>query len=80
MGGLESLHLHMWRLSRNLSTRLDFQKWLQRLSHHTIKDPQHVPTKESGTESSTGVVKEISPYAKPLFPRYQSPFCTCGGI
>ena len=49
---LESLHLHVWKLSSDSSTRQAFQTKLRNVSQQKSGNPQHVFTREGGQSSS----------------------------
>ena len=72
--GQETLWLHVWKLSSDSFARLTFKRGLQRLLLQISEDRQHVSARESGLDSSTGVIERISLHGRPLFHRWKSSF------
>ena len=67
--GLETLDLQLWKPSNNSSTRQAFVKKLWKSSQLMSEHPQHVSTRESDQDSSTGIVEGILLHARPQFTR-----------
>ena len=71
---LELLCLCTWKLTSDLSTRQTFLKRLHRSYLFTLGNQQLISVRESGPDSSTGVLEKILLYVRSLFSSYAEQF------